>query len=145
LRGAKKRLGWLNHDEVNTVAKDLGVPAKTVLEMESRLSGHDIAFDLNDDDDNENQFVPSQYLTAANADPAGLLERDDWQNSNIEKLGNALDDLDDRSRDILHRRWLDEGNKPTLHELAAEYGVSAERIRQLESSAIKKLRAAIEA
>src|SRR5690606_17799502 len=145
LRGAKKRLGWLSHDEVNTVAKDLGVPAKTVLEMESRLSGHDIAFDLSDDDDSDKPYAPAQYLTAANADPATLLERDDWQSSNIEKLGDALDGLDERSRDILNRRWLDENNKPTLHELAAEYGVSAERIRQLESSAIKKLRAAIEA
>lgn len=147
LRGAKKRLGWLNHEEVQTVAKDLGVPAKTVLEMESRLSGHDITFDLGDDSDDGEipSYAPAQYLAAANADPAGLLEYDDWQSQNIDKLGEALDELDDRSRDILNRRWLDEAKKPTLHDLAAEYGVSAERIRQLEANAIKKLRSAIEA
>ncbi|HEX7025811.1 MAG TPA: RNA polymerase sigma factor RpoH [Gammaproteobacteria bacterium] len=148
LRGAKKRLGWLNHEEVQAVAKDLGVPAKTVLEMESRLSGHDITFDLSDDssDDGESAFyAPVQYLAASNADPAGLLEYDDWQSRNIDKLGEALDELDERSRDILNRRWLDESKKPTLHDLASEYGVSAERIRQLEANAIKKLRSAIEA
>jgi RNA polymerase sigma-32 factor len=146
LRSAKKRLGWLNHEEVQTVAKDLGVPAKTVLEMESRLSGHDITFDLGDDSDESetSSYAPAQYLAAANADPAGLLEYDDWQSQNIDKLGEALDELDDRSRDILNRRWLDEAKKPTLHDLAAEYGVSAERIRQLEANAIKKLRSAIE-
>src|SRR5690606_24591020 len=125
---------------------DLGVPAKTVLEMESRLSGHDITFDLGDDSDESetSSYAPAQYLAAANADPAGSLGYDDWQSQNIDKLGEALDELDDRSRDILNRRWLDETKKPTLHDLAAEYGVSAERIRQLEANAIKKLRSAIE-
>jgi RNA polymerase sigma-32 factor len=145
LRGAKQRLGWLNAEEVATVAKDLGVAPKAVLEMESRLSGHDVQFDYSDDeDDADNRVAPMQYLAAANADPAGLLEHDDWTDNNLDKLGVALTTLDDRSRDILQRRWLEEGEKATLHELAAEYGVSAERIRQLEANAIKKLKTAIE-
>jgi RNA polymerase sigma-32 factor len=145
LRGAKQRLGWLNAEEVATVAKDLGVAPKVVLEMESRLSGHDVQFDYSDDeDDNDHRVAPMQYLAAANADPARVLEHDDWTENNLDKLGDALGTLDARSRDILQRRWLDDSEKTTLHELAAEYGVSAERIRQLEANALKKLKSAIE-
>jgi RNA polymerase sigma-32 factor len=145
LRSSKQRLGWLNREEVETVARDLGVPPKTVLEMESRMSGQDIQFDLGDDqDDGELKVAPVQYLAASNADPARLLEHDDWNSSNLDKLSDALETLDERSRDILAKRWLDDSGKTTLHDLAAEYGVSAERIRQLEANAIKKLKAAIE-
>ncbi len=144
LRGAKRRLAWLNQEEVATVAKDLGVEPKTVMEMEARLSGQDITFESDDDNDDDNgHYAPSQYLAANNADPARLLEHDNWTNTNIDRLNHALAALDDRSRDILQRRWLDDDNKATLHELAAEYSVSAERIRQLESNAIKKLRNAM--
>ncbi len=145
LRSSKQRLGWLNHEEVETVARDLGVSPKTVLEMEARMGGQDIQFDLNDDqDDGELKVAPVQYLAAPNADPARQLEHDDWNSSNLDKLSEALETLDDRSRDILAKRWLDDSGKTTLHDLAAEYGVSAERIRQLEANAIKKLKAAIE-
>jgi RNA polymerase sigma-32 factor len=145
LRSSKQRLGWLNREEVETVARDLGVPPKTVLEMESRMSGQDIQFDLGDDqDDGELKVAPVQYLAAPNADPARLLEHDDWNSSNLDKLSDALETLDERSRDILAKRWLDDSGKTTLHDLAAEYGVSAERIRQLEANAIKKLKEAIE-
>jgi RNA polymerase sigma-32 factor len=145
LRGAKRRLGWLNHDEVETVARDLGVEPKTVLEMESRLSGQDVAFDLpGDQEEQETVYAPAQYLAATNADPAGLLEHDDWTSQNVDKLGDALGELDERSRDILSRRWLNEDKKTTLHDLADEYGVSAERIRQLENNAIKKLRTSLQ-
>ena len=141
LRGAKKRLGWLNREEVETVAGELGVEPKTVLEMESRLSGQDVAFDQPaDTDDDDQAYSPVQYLAASDADPARLLEHDDWNDQNIDRLSSAMQDLDDRSRDILARRWLTDEKKATLHELADEYGVSAERIRQLENNAIKKLR-----
>ena len=147
LRSAKKRLGWLNRQEVETVAKDLGVEPKTVLEMESRLSGHDITFDAptNESDDTEAHFTPAQYLIAPNADPASLIEGEDWTSHNIDKLSLAMTQLDDRSREILSQRWLTEEKKATLHELADRFGVSAERIRQIENNAIKKLRTAITA
>jgi RNA polymerase sigma-32 factor len=147
LRGSKKRLGWLNHEEVNTVARELGVSAENVLEMESRLNGYDVSFDplpeADGDDDVEN-FAPSAYLRDEQANPAEALERDDWDEQAVNQLGEALDRLDPRSRDIVQRRWLSDA-KPTLHQLAAEYKVSAERIRQLENSAMKKLRAALPA
>jgi len=147
LRGSKKRLGWLNHEEVNTVARELGVSADNVLEMESRLNGYDVSFDplpeADGDDDVEN-FAPSAYLRDEQANPAEALERDDWDEQAVNQLGEALDRLDPRSRDIVQRRWLSDA-KPTLHQLAAEYKVSAERIRQLENSAMKKLRAALPA
>ena len=145
LRGSKKRLGWLNHEEVNTVARELGVSAENVLEMESRLNGYDVSFDplpeADGDDDVEN-FAPSAYLRDEQANPAEALERDDWDEQAVNQLGEALERLDPRSRDIVQRRWLSDA-KPTLHQLAAEYKVSAERIRQLENSAMKKLRAAL--
>lgn len=147
LRGAKKRLGWLNHEEVNTVARELGVSPEQVLEMESRLSGHDIAFDPIPDaesDDEPQAHGPSAYLRDDQADPAEALEREDWEARTTNWLSEALERLDPRSRDIVRRRWLSD-DKPTLHDLAAEYQVSAERIRQLESNAMKRLRAALPA
>jgi RNA polymerase sigma-32 factor len=147
LRGAKKRLGWLNGEEVDTVARELGVSPDTVLEMESRLSGYDVSFDPvpeADSDDEHETFTPAAYLRDEQADPAGALERDDWEEQTTSRLGEALEQLDPRSRDILQRRWLSD-QKPTLHELAAEYQVSAERIRQLENNAMKKLRACLPA
>ena len=146
LRGAKKRLGWLSGEEVDTVARELGVSADTVLEMESRLSGYDVSFDPTPeaDDDEREAHAPSAYLRDEHADPAAALERDDWEEQATTRLGEALDRLDPRSRAIVQRRWLDD-DKPTLHELAAEYKVSAERIRQLENNAMKKLRACLPA
>jgi RNA polymerase sigma-32 factor len=146
LRSAKKRLGWMNREEVETVARDLGVKPEEVLEMESRLSHHDTAFEARADEDSENAaFAPSQYLAAdESADPAHQVEADDWDAYSRERLSRALGELDQRSRDILASRWLTE-EKATLHELADRYQVSAERIRQIESNAIKKLRHAFAA
>ena len=141
LRSKKQRLGWMNRDEVNTIAQDLGVKPETVLEMESRLSGHDIGYDLagSDDDEESRQFAPAAYLTDASNDPALAVEQHDWDRQARNNLQDALVTLDDRSREILEARWLTE-DKATLHDLAARYGVSAERIRQLEKNAIGKLK-----
>jgi RNA polymerase sigma-32 factor len=141
LRGKKKRLGWLNQDEVNGIADDLGVKPEVVQEMESRLSGHDVGFDLTDTDDEEGQhhFAPAAYLTDESSDPALTIEQNDWSTTSNALLTTALDKLDERSRYILEARWLSE-RKSTLHELAARFGVSAERIRQLENNAIGKLK-----
>jgi len=140
LRSKKQRLGWLNQDEVNGVAEDLGVKPEVVLEMESRLSGQDIGFDLTttDEDEDAHHFAPAAYLTDESNDPALTVERDDWNSETGNNLATALQQLDDRSRTILEERWLTD-DKRTLHELAARYGVSAERIRQLEKNAISKL------
>lgn len=142
LRSAKKRLGWLNQEEVEAVAEDLGVTPKNVLEMERRLAQPDTSFDLPTDvDDDDNTFSPAAYIAGPdNSDPSLKLEHDDFSNYQHQKLTNALAILDDRSRDILSQRWLDEENKATLHELAAQYQVSAERIRQIENNAMKKLK-----
>ena len=141
LRKSKTRLGWFSEEEVNAVANNLGVSPATVREMEARLSHHDTPFDGYPDEDSESSdsFAPAGYLTAANADPALILENEDWDSQSSEKLANALKSLDKRSLDILQRRWLDD-EKSTLHELAATFDVSAERIRQLEKNALKKLR-----
>ncbi len=145
LRSSKKRLGWFSNDEVNDVAKTLGVKPETVLEMESRLSGADITFDPpSNDNDDEQHFTPAAYLTDGSADPAGLLEHDDKQMQQLSLMTDSLATLDDRSKSIIQRRWLNE-DKATLHELAAEYGVSAERIRQIEKNALGKMRVAFEA
>ncbi|MAT64479.1 MAG: RNA polymerase sigma factor RpoH [Gammaproteobacteria bacterium] len=146
LRSAKKRLGWFTENEVRAVAEDLGVKPEVVREMESRMSGQDVGFDLSSEDSDEDSrsFSPAAYLSAPNTDPAELLESDDWEDHNQQALYQALAGLDERSRDILAQRWLAD-NKATLHELAERYGVSAERIRQLEANAIKKLRTAIAA
>ncbi len=145
LRSSKKRLGWFSQEEVEAVAKDLNVKPETVLEMEARLSNYDMAFDGDQDDDDDNHVAPATYLTSHNDDPASQLEKDDWKGQQLEALSESLADLDDRSRDILMSRWLDDENKATLHELANKYQVSAERIRQLEKNAMKKLKAAMEA
>ena len=141
LRGSKKRLGWMNHEEVNTVARELGVSPEDVREMESRLAGQDITFDSTpeSEDEDSNSVAPVTYLAAdANADPAHALEHSDWEEQGEAQLLRALTKLDERSRHIMQRRWLDE-SKATLQELADHYGISAERIRQLENNAIRKL------
>ena len=140
LRSAKKRLGWFSQQEVEQVAEDLGVKPETVLEMESRLSNYDMAFDGNDsDDDGGPALAPAAYLPDLRDEPAAAIEQADAEQHERDGLYNALAALDERSRDIVTRRWLNE-TKETLHELAAEYGVSAERIRQIEAAAMKKLR-----
>jgi RNA polymerase sigma-32 factor len=144
LRSAKKRLGWLNREEVEAVAGDLGVSANDVMEMEGRLSNQDVGFDLEAEDDNETYVAPAAYLEDLRADPAQAAEQSDWDGYHSERLHSALNTLDERSRDILAKRWLAD-SKTTLTELADEYHVSAERIRQLENNAIKKLRTVIEA
>ncbi|MFK8047331.1 MAG: RNA polymerase sigma factor RpoH [Halioglobus sp.] len=145
LRGAKKTLSWLSAEEAKAVAHDLGVDVKEVHRMESRLTSRDVAFDSPTDSDDEDSWHAPQYFLEDNAaDPAKLLESSDWQENSEGQLHAALADLDERSRNILAQRWLSE-EKSTLHELAAEYGVSAERIRQLEQNAMKKLRVAIAA
>ncbi len=141
LRSKKKRLGWLNQEEVNNVAEDLGVKPEVVMEMESRLSGQDIGFDLTaaDDDEDSHHFAPAAYLTDDSNDPALVVEQSDWSSEATGNLSSAMEQLDERSRTILQERWLTE-DKSTLHELAARYDVSAERIRQLEKNAIGKLK-----
>jgi RNA polymerase sigma-32 factor len=138
LRSNKKRLGWFNAEEVKQVATDLGVKPEAVLEMESRLSGSDVGFDMSHDDEDET-YAPAAYLTSQNAGPAAELEADDTQSQHLDTMTQSLATLDDRSRDIIQQRWLSE-DKSTLHELASKYQISAERVRQLENNALKKLR-----
>lgn len=143
LRKNKKRLGWFTNDEVQTVASALGVKPETVLEMETRLSSRDMAFDGYADEDDDSYYVaPSQYLEDMSDEPSKVLEASDWSDHNNKRLANALDTLDDRSRDILNSRWLGE-KKLTLHDLADRYSISAERIRQLEKAAMQKMRTAL--
>ncbi|WP_290649361.1 RNA polymerase sigma factor RpoH [Aquisalimonas sp.] len=147
LRSSKKRLGWLSRDEVNNVAKDLGVKPETVVEMESRLSGQDMAFDPQPEADSDDESVirsPAAYLTDHRMDPAAQIEADDWDEHQVDSLHSAVETLDERSRDIVQRRWLAE-DKTTLQDLADKYGVSAERVRQLEKNAMNKLKAAMAA
>tara|TARA_B100000678_G_C18179077_1_gene490395 strand:+ start:527 stop:1393 length:867 start_codon:yes stop_codon:yes gene_type:complete len=140
LRGAKKRLAWLNSDEVDAIAKDLDVKPEVVREMEGRLASHDAGFDASPSEDEDSAYqAPVHYLDDASQDPATKLEDSDWEQDATRRLQGALAELDERSRDILSQRWLAE-NKATLHELADVYGVSAERIRQLEKNAMKKIR-----
>jgi RNA polymerase sigma-32 factor len=144
LRSAKKTLAWLSNDEVEAVAKDLGVAVSDVREMEGRLAGYDASFDASGDDDDDNAFVvPASYLESEDSDPALQLEADNWEDISTRQLTAAMANLDERSRDILQKRWLD-NDKATLHDLARQYDVSAERIRQLEQNAMKKLRAAMD-
>lgn len=144
LRSAKKQLEWLSADEAQAVATDLGVEVKDVMEMEKRLYSRDATFDAPSDDDDDSAFyAPANYLEDHRNDPALLAEADDFEDDNSSRLHAALADLDPRSRDILQRRWLND-SKATLHELAAEYSVSAERIRQLEQNAMKKVRSLLE-
>ena len=139
LRKSKKSLAWLSHAETEAVAKDLGVSPREVTEMERRLTARDPGFDpLPDVRDDDRAFAPAAYLPSADADPAVLVEKTDWNDDATSRMRKALTTLDERSREILESRWLTE-DKQTLHELADQYGVSAERIRQIEASAIKKL------
>ncbi|MCU7922154.1 MAG: RNA polymerase sigma factor RpoH [Candidatus Thiodiazotropha sp. (ex Dulcina madagascariensis)] len=141
LRSSKKRLGWFSKEEVEGVAQDLGVKPETVLEMESRLSGQDIAFDgPPQDEDNQLTATPAGYLSDMRMEPSSLLESADSETHRREGLTAAMKDLDQRSREILEARWLGE-SKSTLHELAERFQVSAERIRQIEKSAMDKLKA----
>ncbi len=142
LRRAKRHLGWLTVDEREAIARDLGVTAREVGEMEERLAGHDVTFDPAPEADDEGPVAPALYLTSPGADPAEALEADDWQDQAADRLRAALARLDDRSRAILEARWLADG-KATLQELADRYGVSAERIRQIEANALKSLKAAL--
>jgi len=144
LRSAKKRLGWFTREEVEEVAQDLGVKPETVLEMESRLANQDLAFDGDDSDDDDGLSAPSTYLPDMRMEPASLIERENTVADRRERLLSALDDLDERSKTILRARWLTE-KKQTLHELAQQFGVSAERIRQIEKNAMKKMRLQLEA
>ncbi len=142
LRKSKKRLGWLNAAEVSAVAKDLNVSEREVLEMESRLSGRDIGFDAPDDaDDDRAPPAPAYFLKSHDADPADTYEAASSEADQLDVLRDGMAQLDARSRDIIRRRWLDDDNKVTLQELADEYGVSAERIRQIEANALKKMKA----
>ena len=144
LRKAKKHLGWLSQEETEAVAKDLGVSPREVTEMEQRLTARDLAFDPTPDADDEEAFAPAHFLPSPDLDPATSVEADDWQDQASDRLAAAMDELDERSRDILAARWLAE-KKTTLQVLADRYGVSAERIRQLENQAIRKLRAKLAA
>lgn len=143
LRSKKKDLGWMNNTEASNIAEDLGVELKTLREMEGRLASSDTAFDMTGSDDDESTyFAPAQYLEDHSENPETLLETSNWKSHSESKLIVALQALDDRSRDILSQRWLSD-TKSTLHELAAQYEVSAERIRQLEKNAMKKLKDAM--
>ena len=145
LRSMKKRLGWFNKAEVDAVAKDLGVTSKDVLEMETRLNAHDAAFDMTADDDDSDAIptAPALYLEDTDSDPAKLLEHSNTTANRNGQLKNALSNLDQRSQDIIGSRWLTDTKKATLHELAAKYKISAERVRQLEQNAMRKLKMAI--
>ena len=142
LRKKKKTLAWLSAAETKAVADDLGVSEKEVTEMEKRLHSRDTVFDPGPDADDENSFTPAAYLPSPDADPAKLVETADFNEDATTRMRAALNILDDRSRRIIETRWLSD-TKLTLHQLAEEYGISAERIRQLEVNAIKKLRNAM--
>ena len=145
LRSQKKSLGWLSAEETRAIAADLGVDEAEVTRMEGRLASRDVAFDAPTDSDEEDAWqAPQYFLTDGQTDPGQLVEAEDFAQDSSARLHAALTELDDRSRDILERRWLAD-DKATLHELAAEYEVSAERIRQLEANAMKKLRTAMAA
>jgi len=143
LRSAKKHLGWLNREEVAGIAEDLGVSPETVVQMEQRLHARDAAYDGFSDDSEGERPAPAAYLPDTRLDPAEQAEADDWAAQGQAQLRRALAELDDRTRAIVTRRWLVEP-KSTLQELADEYGVSAERIRQLEKNALKNLRGSLE-
>jgi RNA polymerase sigma-32 factor len=145
LRRMKKNLAWLSEDETMAVAGELGVEPREVREMERRLSARDLSFDpLPAANDDETPASPALYLPAAGADPAAIVEQEEWDGAMSSSLASALEGLDERSRTIVRSRWLGE-EKRTLEELAADYGVSAERIRQIEAAALVKLRSAMSA
>ena len=132
---------YLGTHQPSWLARDLGVPEATVLEMEARLNGQDLAFDAPTDNDDDARPAPVAYLVDGGSSPYETLEHDDESDHQLEVLRDGLDQLDARSRDIIERRWLADGEKATLQQLADEYGVSAERIRQVEANAMKKMRA----
>jgi RNA polymerase sigma-32 factor len=141
LRRLKKNLTWLSGEETQAVARDLGVSPAEVTEMEQRLAARDLSFDpAPDADEEESTYSPAAYLPAPSSDPAEHVEEAEWDSDTSDRLREAMGRLDARSRDILEQRWSGE-DKATLHELADKYGVSAERIRQIESNALVKLRA----
>ncbi|WP_044470009.1 RNA polymerase sigma factor RpoH [Mannheimia massilioguelmaensis] len=142
LRKTKQRLGWFSDNEVDLVANELGVSKEDVIEMESRMTGADVGFDLPNDDGEEDTFVPSMYLEDKGSNFAAELENENFENQAVDQLSAAMETLDERSLDIIQSRWLND-NKATLHDLAAKYNVSAERIRQLENNALKKLKSAV--
>lgn len=144
LRKAKKRLGWFTHEEVQTVADELGVSTKEVLQMEARMSSQDQAFDLSADDDESGNFAPVQFLEDKSADVEMDVINNDWDSNASKRLYSAIKTLDERSQDIIETRWLAD-NKITLQDLADKYQVSAERVRQIEKNAMKKLQAAMAA
>ena len=141
LRNKKKDITWLSEDDVKMISSELGVKEDTVREMEQRMSSHDVSFDPYSVDDGEegNTYSPADYLTNEDSDPMEIVEREDFARDQINQLQNAISDLDERSQLILKERWLTD-DKPTLHELADKYGISAERIRQIEKKAMEKIR-----
>jgi len=140
LRKSRTHTGWMNQQEIDSLAADLDVPTETVKEMESRLSGPDVSFDAHDDDEDEDfRAAPAGYLQDFRYNPESVVTRNDHESARDHQLQQAMAKLDDRARDIIQRRWLDE-DKPTLHDLAAEYGVSAERIRQIEKKAMTDMK-----
>jgi len=146
LRQMKKRLGWMKHEEVTAVAKDLGVTPEDVWVMEQRLNAMDESYDIRDsDDDDSYRAAPADYLHDSQSNPALIFEQEHTDRHDHDHLHTALASLDERSQDILRQRWLSEDKSSTLQTLAQQYGVSAERVRQLEQAAMKKLRALMEA
>lgn len=145
LRKSKKRLGWFNNSEVETVARELGVEPSEVREMESRLAAQDAAFEMSAEDDENGMAytAPVLYLEDKHSDLADTLEAENWEAHTTQRLSMALASLDERSQHIVRARWLDDDNKTTLQDLAEMYGVSAERIRQLEKNAMRKLKEAV--
>ena len=140
LRSSKKQLGWLNNEETKAVADDLGVDAKVVRQMEGRMSAYDMAFDVEaDNDDDVPHKAPAYFIEDKSSNIASNIENEEWEEVTNKQLHAAMSELDDRSQDILKSRWLSE-DKLTLHELAGKYDVSAERIRQLEKTAMKKIK-----
>ena len=142
LRKSRKRLGWMNQDDVRSLSNNLDVPEKTVLEMESRMSGTDVAFDMDSDNDDDSAYVaPAGYLADNRYNPEAMYEKDTATSRNSDKLELALAQLDERSQDIVQKRWLNpDDKKATLTELADKYGVSAERIRQIEKKAFSQMK-----
>ncbi len=142
LRSQKTRLGWFKAEEIEHVAETLGVTPENVVEMENRLNNQDVGFSMNSDDDDDSAYLaPENTLVSSTPSPELKLEAQDFEQQNHNQLSDALESLDDRSRTIVTRRWLNDDSKATLHELADEYGVSAERIRQIEKNAFKTIKA----
>jgi RNA polymerase sigma-32 factor len=143
LRSLKQNLGTMATQEVQQMAKQLGVKPAEVVEMETRMSGRDVSFEPLSDDDDERAYAPIQYLASEDAAPADVMEQAQTEQIRSHGLGQALEGLDARSRRIIEARWLSENDSKTLHELAAEFGVSAERIRQIENKALTKMKSAM--